>query len=289
MIDFSTEEKIRNKLKGYKPDSMGLIGEAVVALQFHDIFKDKIDRIDKLGNDVDLTIKFKDEEKPITVEVKSSAFKDAYFRDYWVYGVPIKTKDFGYNFDLLAMVNFIPPDKNNSLGNNSKKIRSDHKNVTLYFMYNELDSLLPNPFMYIPTTTLIKLREESRNSLKYFLASFNNYYKGVIVDPTIIFDEIGFSWDNYKLNNNLKGKLGFPSWFNKSLSCKYLANYAVNRREFYERKITSKWKERIDLRQMVENAIINEPKKLKINEEYPIDSNFCKNCVQKCKYITIKR
>ncbi len=240
------------------------------------MFKDKIESIDKRGDDVDLTIKFKDEEKPITVEVKSSD------------GVPIKTKDFGYEFDLLAMVNFILPDKTNSLGKNSSKIRSDYKNVTLYFMYNKLESLLPNPFMYIPTTTLIKLRKESHD-LEDFLASFNNYYKGVIVDPTIIFDEIGFSWDNYKLNNNLKGELGFPSWFNKSLSCKYLANYAANRREFYKREITSKWKERIDLNQMIENAIINKPKKSRINEEYPIDLSFCKNCTQKCKYIPIKR
>jgi hypothetical protein len=287
MTDFSTEKQIRDKLNGYKPKSMGPIGEAIVALQFLDIFKEKIDRIDKSGDNVDLTIKFKDEENPITVEVKSSAFKGDYFRDYWVYGVPIKTKDFDYKFDLLAMVNFIPPDKTNSL-EKSSKIRNDYKNVTLYFMYNELESLLPNPFMYIPTTTLIKLKKEC-DDIKDFLALFNNYYKGVKVDPTIVFDEIGFSWDNYKLNNNLKGKLGFPSWFNKSLSCKYLANYAVNGREFYEREITSKWKERIDLKQMVEKAIINEPNKSKINEEYPIDSSICKNCIQKCKYIPIKR
>ena len=87
----------------------------------------------------------------------------------------------------------------------------------------------------------------------------------------------------------MKGELGFPSWFNKSLSRKYLANYAVNGREFYEREIISKWKERIDLRQMVENAIINKPKKSRINEEYLIDSSFCKNCTQKCEYIPIER
>lgn len=287
MPDFSTKKQIKDKLKGYKPKSMGPIGEAVVALQFLDVFGEKIESIDNSGNDVDLTIKFKDEEKPITVEVKSSAFKGDYFRDHWVYGVPIKAKDFDYEFDLLAMVNFIPPDETNSLGKKSK-IRSDYKNVTLYFMYNELESLLPNPFMYIPTTTLLKLKTEC-SDIKNFHTLFNNYYKGVKIDPTIVFDEIGFSWDNYKLINNMKGELGFPSWFNKSLSCKYLANYAVNGREFYEREITSKWKERIDLNQMVENAIINRPKKSRINEEYPIDSNFCKNCTQKCKYIPIKR
>ena len=91
------------------------------------------------------------------------------------------------------------------------------------------------------------------------------------------------------MNNNLKGELGFPSWFNKSLSCKYLANFVVNGREFYEREIISKWKERIDLTQMVENAIINKPKKSRINEEYLIDSSFCKNCTQKCEYIPIER
>ncbi len=287
MTDFSTKKQIEDKLKGYKPKSIGPIGEAVVALQFLDVFKDKIDSIDNSGNDVDLTIKFKDEEKPITIEVKSSAFKDDYYKNHWVYGVPIKAKDFDYEFDLLAMVNFIPPDETNSLGQKSK-IRSDYKNITLYFMYNELDSLLPNPFMYIPTTTLLKLKTEC-SDIKNFLTFFNNYYKDVKVDPTIVFDEAGFSWDNYKLNNNLKGELGFPSWFSNSLSCKYLANYAVKGREFYEREIISKWKERIDLTQMVENAIRNKPKKSRINEEYLIDSNFCKNCTQKCKCIPIKR
>ena len=115
MTDFSTEKQIRDKLKGYKPKLIGPIGEVAVALQFLDVFKDKIESIDKRGDDVDLTIKFKDEEKPIAVEVKSSD------------GVPIKTKDFGYEFDLLAMVNFILPDKTNSLGKNSSKIRSDSK------------------------------------------------------------------------------------------------------------------------------------------------------------------
>ncbi len=64
----------------------------------------------------DLNIKFKEEVKPITIEVKSSAFKNDYYRNHWSYGVPIKIKDFDYKFDLLAMVNFIPPDKTNILG-----------------------------------------------------------------------------------------------------------------------------------------------------------------------------
>ena len=67
-------------------------------------------------------------------------------------------------------------------------------------MYNELESLLPNPFMYIPTTTLLKLKKEC-SDIKDFLALFNNYHEGVKVNPTIVFDEAGFSWDNYKLNN----------------------------------------------------------------------------------------
>ena len=91
------------------------------------------------------------------------------------------------------------------------------------------------------------------------------------------------------MNTNFKGELGFPNWFNKSLSCKYLANYAVNDREFYEREILSKWKKRIDLPLMVENAIIDNPKKSRINEEYLIDSSFCENCSQKCECIPIKR
>jgi len=287
MIDFSTKKKVIDKLNGYKTNSMGPIGEAVVALQFHDIFKENIESIEKRGR-VDLTIKLKDEKESFTVEVKSSAFKGVYFRNFWVYGVPIKTKDFGNKFDLLAMVNFIPPDKNNSLNNDSNKIRNDYKNITLYFMYNDLESLLPNPFMYIPTTSLLKLKEEC-DHIDHFLTMINNYYKGVIVAPTINFNEAGYSRDNYKANNNWKGKIGFPSWFNKSLGCKYLANYAANKREFYEREITNKWKERIDLKQMVENAINNEPKKLEIKEEYPIDSSFCKNCIQKCKIIPVKR
>lgn len=65
--------------------------------------------------------------------MKSSAFKDDYFIKNWVYGVPIKAKDFNYEFDLLAMVNFIPPGETNSLGKMSK-IRSDYKNVSLYFI-----------------------------------------------------------------------------------------------------------------------------------------------------------
>ena len=169
MTIFNTKKQIEDKLKGYKPKSMGPIGEAVVALQFLDVFKDKIESIDKSGNNVDLTIKFKDEETPITVEVKASAFKADYYRDHWVYGVPIKAKDFDYEFDLLAMVKFIPPDETNSLGKKSK-IRKDYKNVTLYFMYNELESLLPNPFMYIPTTTLLKLRKECSVDIKEFCA-----------------------------------------------------------------------------------------------------------------------
>lgn len=287
MTDFSTQKQIIDKLNGYKSKSIGPIGEGIVALQFLDKFKDKIENINNSGKNVDLTIKFKDQEKPITVEVKSSAFKDDYFRNNWIYGVPIKTKDFNYEFDLLAMVNFIPPEKNNPLGK-SRKIRSDYRNVTLYFMYNDLESLPPNPFMFIPTTTLLKLKTEC-SDIENFRTFFNNYYKGLKVDPTIVFDEVGFSWDSYKLNNNLKGELGFPSWFNKYLSCKYLANYAVNDREFHEREIINKWKRRIDLKIMVENAIINRLNKLRINEEYFIDSSYCKNCPQKCILIPIKR
>ncbi|MCP6718624.1 MAG: hypothetical protein KJI71_00145 [Patescibacteria group bacterium] len=287
MTDFSTKKQIKDKLKGYKPKSMGPIGEAIVALQFLNVFKEKIENIINSGNNVDLTIKFKDDAKQITVEVKSSAFKNDYYRNHWSYGVPIKVKDFDYEFDLLGMVNFIPPDKTNSLGQKSK-VRSDYKNVTLYFMYSELESLLPNPFMYIPTTTLLKLKTEC-SDIYNFLTFFNNYYKDVTVDPTIVFDEVGFSWDNYKLNNKLKGELGFPSWFDKTLSCKYLASYAVNKREFYKREVISKWKERIDLRQMVDKAINNKSKKSRIYEEYPIDSSFCKNCPQKCKYILVDR
>ena len=287
MTDFSTKKQIEDKLRGYKPKSIGPIGEAVVALQFLDVFKEKIDSIDNSGKDVDLAIKFKDEEKPFTVEVKSSAFKSDYFINNWIYGVPIKAKDFDYEFDLLAMVNFIPPNETNSLGKKSK-VRRDYKNVTLYFMYNELESLPSNPFMFIPTTTLLKLKKEC-SDIKNFRTFFNNYYKGVKVDPTIVFDEAGFSWDNFILNNNWKGELGFPSWFNKSLSCKYLANYAVNDREFYEREILSKWKKRIDLTLMIENAIINKPNKSRIKEEYLIDSTFCKNCTQKCEFIPIRR
>jgi len=287
MTDFSTKKQINDKLKNYKPKSIGKIGEAVVALQFLDVFKDKIDKIDSSGIDVDLVIKFKDREKPITVEVKSSAFKSDYFINSWIYGVPIKSKDFNYEFDLLAMVNFIPPNETNSLGKESK-IRNDYNNVTVYFMYNELESLPPNPFMFIPTTTLLKLKTEC-DDIKNFRTFFNNYYKGVKIDPKIVFDEAGFSWDNYKLNTNWKGELGFPSWFDKSLSCRYLANYAVNDREFYEREIIGKWKKRINLTLMIENAIINIPKKSRINEEYLVDSSFCKNCSQKCGYIPIKR
>jgi len=110
-----------------------------------------------------------------------------------------------------------------------------------------------------------------------------------MVDPTIVFDEAGFSWDNYKLKSNLRGELGFPSWFNKSLSCKYLANYANNEREFYEKEIKNKWKERIDLTRMKENAITNKSMKSRINEDYLINLSFCKNCNQKCEYIPIKR
>ncbi len=287
MTDFSTIKQIKDKLKGYKPKSLGPIGEAVVALQFLNVFKEKIDSIINSGNDVDLTIKFKDEEKPITIEVKSSAFKNDYYRNHWSYGVPIKTKDFDYEFDLLAMVNFIPPNKTNSLGQQSK-IRDDYKNVILYFLYNELESLLPNPFMYIPTTTLLKLKSEC-GDINNFLTFFNNYYKDVNIDPAIVFDEAGFSWENYKLHNKLKGEIGYPNWFSKSLGCKYLSNYAVNRRKFYEREIKSKWKKRIDLKQMVNNAFINKPKKSKINEDYPVDSSFCESCPQKCEYIPIKR
>ncbi len=287
MIDFSTKEQVNEKLNGYNPNKIGNIGEAIVALQLHDVFGERIASINNSGKEVDLTIKLKDEEEPITIEVKSSAFKKDYYRNHWAYGVPIKTKDFNYKFDLLAMVNFIPPNKSNSLGQKSK-IRSDYKNVTLYFMYNELESLLPNPFIYIPTTTLLKLKTEC-NDIKNFRTFFNNYYRDVQVDPIIVFDEVNFSWENYKLTNNLKGDLGFPRWFDKSLSCKYLADYAVNRREFHEKEIKNKWRERIDLEQMVDKSIINISKKSKINEEYDINLSFCKNCAQKCEVIPKKR
>ena len=155
-------------------------------------------------------------------------------------------------------------------------------------MYNELESLLPNPFMYIPTITLLKLKTECRD-INNFLTFFNNYYKDVKVDPTIVFEEVGFSWDNYKLNKKLNGELGFPSWFSESLGCKYLANYAVKGRQFYEREIVRKWDERINLTHMVENANMNKPKKSRINEEYPIEASFCKNCPQKCKCIPVNR
>jgi hypothetical protein len=287
MTDFSTEKQIEDKLKEYKPKSTGPIGEAIVALQFLDVFKDRIESIDNSGKDVDLAIKFKDEEKEFKVEVKSSTFKSDYFVDHWIYGVPIKNKDFDYKFDLLAMVNFIPPNESDTLGENSK-IRRDYKNITLYFIYNELESLPSNPFMFIPTTTLLKLKKEC-NDIKNFLNFFNNYYKGLKVDPTIVFKEAGFSWENYKLNNNWKGELGFPSWFNSKLSCKYLADYAIKDREFYEREIVIKWKKRINLPLMVQNALINKSKKTKINEEYLIDSSYCKKCAQKCECIPMTR
>ncbi len=98
MIDFSTKEKVNEKLNGYNPNKIGNIGEAIVALQLHDVFRERIASINNSGNNVDLTIKLKDEEEPITIEVKSSAFKKDDYRNHWSDGVAINTKLFLHKF-----------------------------------------------------------------------------------------------------------------------------------------------------------------------------------------------
>jgi len=158
---FTSELELNKKLDevraGKKPQ-LSMVGELCVAKEFFKAFGKEIDKIKwshRVG--IDLEVKFTHSSESLKVEVKSSNFKMDFFHDLYLYGVPVKSKDFRNEFDLLAMVNFLPifPEEKKS------NIKPDlEKYFILCFPYNVFEKTKPNPYIFLPTTTLNNLKRK---------------------------------------------------------------------------------------------------------------------------------
>lgn len=255
------------------------IGELKVAEMFLEEFDLVINQIEYNPHEnVDLKLSFKNNTNDIKVEVKSSSFKNDYINDMWWYGVPIKKKDFEYEFDLLAMVNFIP-------GPNYSKKKDNNDCVILFFTYHDLKDLLPNPFMILPTTNFYKLKKKENEFINHIKNFWNNFYKSINIEADLVFKAHNFVPKGKKYQNKLK----FPNWFGKNEECYYIKEYHESIRNFYESQIVKKWERRTNIKTMVLEAQSIKSLKKEFNEDYFLEKNYCENCTMKCEYIPIRR
>lgn len=281
MIKICKLKDVKDLLKKY--DKMSYIGELKVAEKLFLDFGGEIKNIEWSPQEgIDLQVFFNNRTNPLLVEVKSSAFKNDYLKDCWIYGIPIKVKDFKGNFDILAMVNFFPPNKKNMFNSKNKKLRSDLKSEILFFHYHELKELDPNPYKIIPNTTLSKLKEIC--GLK---EAFSNFYKAILVESSFIFRIGNFN----ELNNNekYKGKLSFPESFGYNEPCVYIRNYHASIRNFFQNIILDQGQRSMNLKNKVK-TILDKVKTINdFKEAYEIEENYCQSCKINCEYYPIKR
>lgn len=301
---FSSELELNKKLDeiraGKKPQ-LSIVGELCVAKEFFKAFGKEIDQIKwshRVG--IDLEVKFTHSSESLKVEVKSSNFKMDFFQDLYLYGVPVKSKDFRNEFDLLAMVNFLPifPEEKKS------NIKPDlEKYFILCFPYNVFEKTKPNPYIFLPTTTLNNLKRKyeyrkSKNSerkgyigrIKQF---WNNYYKSIILEGNII-NKVNPN-GNYEIDGE---KLTFSYWFGQDEECPYIREYHDSLKKFYYEEVINKWEIRINLSKAVQIALNQQKNRfeetfIKIKDGKPLDgyfsTNFCINCSEKCQYYPIIR
>ncbi|MBN1214495.1 MAG: hypothetical protein JXA99_03540 [Candidatus Lokiarchaeota archaeon] len=233
---------------------------------------------------VDLIVYFIKLKKIINIEVKSTAFKNDYLKDMWIYGIPIKTKDFE-EFDLLAMVNFIPKIIKSNVNTTQIEKYNDQKEcVIFYFNQSDFNILLPSPFMILPSTNLMYLKK-SKDNIGKIKRFFDNFYKGIVIPPEKIFDTCSFK----EHLNFLKFKncLNYPNWFGKNEECRYIREYHKSIRDFYEEIIIKDWDRIINIQKNI-NLLGNESLS-KFKEFYPINDNYCDTCKMDCRFRVIQR
>jgi len=277
MIELKNLIQIRNLIKN--KNRLRDIGELKVAKTFFEEFGQNIKSIEyKSGKDVDLNVFFNNNPAGLKVEVKSSRFKDDYIKDMWWYGLPIKKKDFKYGFDLFAMVNFIP-------GPNNLKRNDNNDCVILFFTYHELQDLLPNPFMILPTANFYNLKDKKKGNINNIKSFWNNFYKSINMEGDLVFKKHGFIPIEKKYDKKLK----FPHWFGKNEICYYIKDYHDSILKFYESQIVKMWEKRTKLNAMILEAQSNRSLKKEFVEDYSLEKDYCKNCTIRCEYIPIKR
>jgi len=272
---FSKPQEVENKLnevKNQQKIDISAIGELNVAIQFFIAFDKDNKKIQNIQwqrrKGIDLIINFSDDSK-IKVEVKTSRLKKDYLRNFLIYGIPIKKKDFENKFDLLAMVNL----KND--------YETDH---FLYFPFEIFNKLKPNPLNIIPKTTFMSLFDkyqyDKNNPKSGYIGKIlprqvnNDSYKSIIIPG------------EYQTNST-----NFPEWFGKKEECAFIREYHLSIKQFYEQEILNNIELRKDLLAFCKNSI--QLKKEKNFEEIYISEvyyeNYCLNCSEKCLYTVNKR
>lgn len=208
----------------------------------------------------DLTVIFNN-DKEIGIEVKSSSFKNDYFNDFWMFGVPLKKKDLeNKNIGVIAMVNAayfwkgtkVPRDFDKVYDFVDSKLQLNTKSIILFFNRSDLNEIPLCPLMKIPIPLLLKLKKEDQNkeSLGKFLKINENSievnHKGIIINGNLIFRVLHKNKDNF---NNL-GE--FPDYFGMKEKCLLIREYHNSMRLFSE-KIENNIKKYKDLHSIVSN------------------------------------
>jgi hypothetical protein len=282
--------RTQSDLKDFKKDKnykrIGYVGEIKVCEQLFTIYGEGEIEISLSSSEgIDIIVYFKKPKKVITIEVKSSKYKEDYIKNTGFYGIPIKTKDFQYNFDLLAMVNFAP----NIVNKNLVNFRKDEKCFILYFTLEDLDFLDPNPFMVIPPINLDYLKNLDKESESNYIAHintfYNNFYKTIILPAEFIFKHINFMEN---LPSKYSNKISFPKWFGEQERCLYIRDYHKKIKSFYWEHIESNFDKLTNIQRIIDS--IKNHSSWRFEENYPIsEKNYCLNCDMKCPYAINQR
>lgn len=208
----------------------------------------------------DLTVKFNN-NKEIGVEVKSSSFKNDYYPDFWMFGVPLKKKDLeNKKINVIAMVNAAYFWKENKLSLKFKKahdfvdskLHLNTKSTILFFNRSDLTEIPLSPLLKIPIPLLLKLKEEDKNkeSLGKFLKINENSievnHKGIIINGNLIFRIL------HKNKENISNLGEFPDYFGTKEKCLLIREYH-NSMKLFSEKIENNIKKYQDLHSIVSN------------------------------------
>lgn len=208
----------------------------------------------------DLIVKFNN-NKEIGVEVKSSSFKNDYYSDFWMFGVPLKKKDLeNKNINVIAMVNaaYFWKEKKVSLKFKrvydfvDSKLQLNTRSVILFFNRSDLNEIPLSPLLKIPIPLLLMLKDKDKKkeSLGKFLKINENSievnHKGITINGNLIFRTL------HKNKENFSNLGEFPDYFGTKEKCLLIRGYH-NSMKLFSEKIEKNIKKYQDLHSIATN------------------------------------
>ena len=251
---------MKRKENAYSKLQLNYWGELKAAIEIFEKISNsslKVKNIKRQPNSTpDLIVKLNN-NKTIGVEVKSSSFKNDYFSDFWMFGVPLKKKDLETKeIDIIAMVNavyFWKGDKVKSIIKKGYdfvdlKLQLNTKSIILFFNISELNEIPLSPLLKIPIPLLLMLKNEDKEYLGKFLKINNNNleinYKGFNINGNLIFRILN-------RNNTNLNKLGeFPNYFGSKEKCYLIREFHKSMKKL-SKKIENNTKKYQDLEAII--------------------------------------